>query len=160
MGGCFFEPTATKMATIPLDKAASAIAREEHPPSRQPPNSPQASMADAWAEWFGENLLNIGKDITISEWQPPHQNATAPTSWKEPSEPSLDPQDSYNPCYNKNMSPELPTNNRGGTLSTRSTMTPVLGKDSYKISCVIKKMERAGRQNYSLHRCQWAYLSK
>jgi hypothetical protein len=53
MGERLLEPTASKMATISSDKAASATAREQIPPSSQPQKLIRAHTADEGGKWFG-----------------------------------------------------------------------------------------------------------
>jgi hypothetical protein len=93
MGERLFEPTATKMATISSDKAASATPRERHHQTSQPPKSSQDSTADAGREWSGPNRPDRSQDPHISARHPPHREDFISFSWKAPSGTTKTPAD-------------------------------------------------------------------
>jgi hypothetical protein len=82
MGERVFKPTATKMATISSNKAASATRREEHLQVIRPSKPSRASTADAVCEWSGPNRPNISRDIHISARPSPHNDVSASTAEK------------------------------------------------------------------------------
>jgi hypothetical protein len=84
MGERLFEPTATKMATISSDKAASATPREQHPKASRPLKLPRASTADAICKWSGENRPNRSRDPRILARYLPHREEPALSSWEKP----------------------------------------------------------------------------
>jgi hypothetical protein len=85
MSDRFFEPTATKMATFSLGKAAAATPRENKKSTSQPPNPPRASRADTGREWNGTNPPDRSRDLRILAWQPPHRCKSTTLSWSMPS---------------------------------------------------------------------------
>jgi hypothetical protein len=65
MSDRFFVPTATKMATFSLGKAAAATPRENNKSTNQPPNLPRASTADKGCKWNGEKPPDRSRDLRI-----------------------------------------------------------------------------------------------
>jgi hypothetical protein len=80
MSDRFFEPTATKMTTFSLGKAAAATPRENKKPTSQPPNLPRAYTADARREWNGQNPPDRSRDLRILARQPPHRRNSTTSS--------------------------------------------------------------------------------
>jgi hypothetical protein len=93
MSDRLFEPTATKMATFSLGKAAAATPRENKKSTRQPPNPPRASMADTGREWNGENPPDRSRDLRILARQPPHRRQSTTSSQRLPSGTTETPAD-------------------------------------------------------------------
>jgi hypothetical protein len=79
-----FEPTATKMATISSDKAASATDREQHPQVRPPQELPRTSRADTVRGWSEQKRPSISRDFKISARSSPHKDASVSTAEEQP----------------------------------------------------------------------------
>jgi hypothetical protein len=85
MSDRLLRPTATKMATISLGKAAAATQRESKNSTIQPPKPSRAAVADEVCKWIGENPPDRSRDINISTRHPPHRYESAHSSWMQPS---------------------------------------------------------------------------
>jgi hypothetical protein len=93
MNDRLFEPTATKMATFSLGKAAAATPRENNTSTSQPPNLPRASTADKGRKWNGQNPPDRSRDLRILPWQPPHRRKSTTSSQSMPSGTTEPPTD-------------------------------------------------------------------